>query len=302
MAEIVNFYESSQKNVEKTILLIIGFIVFMIFFAYVIGGLIGDSTSLVFFAFIFSLGSSFVSYYYSDKIVLSLSKAKPATKEEHFDFYTVVENISIGTGIPMPKLYVIDDSAMNAFATGRDKNHSAVVATTGLLSRLDRSEIEGVMAHELSHIGNKDILLMSVVAVLVGTIVLVVDWVWRIRFFGGGDDNNKNSNGIFLIVAVVSAIVAPIIAQVIKLAISRQREYLADATAVKFTRNPNGLISALSKLNQDSEKLEVANRATAHLYITNPFKVNSAGFGKSINLLFSTHPPIEDRITRLSNM
>lgn len=299
MAEISNFYESSQKNIEKTILLIVGFIVFMIFFAYIIGGLVGDSTSLVFFALVFSIISSFVSYYYSDSIVLTLSKAKLATKEEYFDYYTVVENISLGTGIPMPKLYVIDDSAMNAFATGRDDKHSSVVATTGLLAKLDRSEIEGVMAHELSHIGNKDILLMSVVAVLVGTIVLIVDWVWRIRFYGGKSDD-RNSSGLFLLIAIVSAILAPIIAQVIKLAISRQREYLADATAVKFTRNPNGLISALSKLSQDTEKLEVANRATAHLYITNPFK--KGGINKSINTLFSTHPPIEDRINRLSNM
>src|SRR3990167_5867318 len=184
MAEIINFYESSQKNVEKTILLI--------------GGLVGDSTSLVFFAFVFSIISSFISYYYSDSIVLALSKAKVATKQEYFDYYTVVENISLGTGIPMPKLYVIQDSAMNAFATGRDKNHSSVVATTGLLDKLDRAEIEGVMAHELSHIGNKDILLMSVVAVLVGTIVLVVDWIWRIRF-SVSDNENRNVNGIFLV-------------------------------------------------------------------------------------------------------
>ncbi len=299
MAEIVNFYESSQKNVEKTILLIVGFIVFMIFFGYIIGNLVGDSTSLVFFAFVFSIISSFVSYYFSDSIVLTLSKAKLATKQEYFDYYTVVENISLGTGIPMPKLYVIQDSAMNAFATGRDKNHSSVVATTGLLDRLDRAEIEGVMAHELSHIGNKDILLMSVVAVLVGTIVLVVDWIFRLRFTVS-DNENRNVNGIFLLLAVLSAVLAPIIAQIIKLAISRQREYLADATAVKFTRNPNGLISALSKLNLDTEKLEVANRATAHLYITNPFK--GAGLNKSINTLFSTHPLIEDRIKRLSNM
>jgi len=300
MPDVINFYESSQKNVEKTILLMVGFFVFMIFFGYLIGNIVGDSTTLVLLAFLFSIISGFVSYYYSDSIVLSLSKAKVATKQEYFDYYTVVENISIGTGIPMPKLYVIEDTAMNAFATGRDKEHSSVVATTGLLSKLNRAEIEGVMAHELSHIGNKDILLMSVVAVLVGTIVLVVDWVWRIRLYGGKSDNNRNVGGIFLALTIITAILAPIIAQVIKLAISRQREYLADATAVKFTRNPNGLISALSKLNQDTEKLEVANRATAHLYITNPFK--QGGFSKNINKLFSTHPSIEDRIQRLSNM
>jgi len=300
MPEIVNFYESSQKNVEKTILLIVGFIIFMIFFGYLMGNIVGDSTSLVFFALVFSIISSFVSYYFSDSIVLSLSKAKLATKEDFFDYYTVVENISIGTGIPMPKLYVIEDTAMNAFATGRDKKNSSVVATTGLLSRLNRSEIEGVMAHEMSHIGNRDILLMSVVAVLVGTIVLVVDWIWRIRLYGGNDNNNRNVNGIFLVLTIVTAILAPVIAQIIKLAISRQREYLADATAVKFTRNPNGLLSALTKLSQDTEKLEVANRATAHLYITNPLK--EKGFSKSLNTLFSTHPPIEERIARLQNM
>ena len=299
MAEIVNFYESSQKNVEKTILLIVGFIVFMIFFGYLMGNVVGDSNTLVFLAFIFSLISSFISYYYSDSIVLALSKAKVATKQEYFDYYTVVENISIGTGMPMPKLYVIEDSAMNAFATGRDKTHSSIVATTGLLSRLNRAEIEGVMAHEMSHIGNKDILLMSVVAVLVGTIVLVVDWIFRIRFHAGSNDN-RNVSGIFLVLTIVTAILAPVIAQIIKLAISRQREYLADATAVKFTRNPNGLISALSKLNQDTEKLEVANRATAHLYITNPFK--QQGISQRISALFSTHPAIEDRIAKLGNM
>ena len=299
MAEIVNFYESSQKNVEKTILLIVGFVVFMIFFGYLMGNVVGDSNTLVFLAFIFSLISSFISYYYSDSIVLALSKAKVATKQEYFDYYTVVENISIGTGMPMPKLYVIEDSAMNAFATGRDKTHSSIVATTGLLSRLNRAEIEGVMAHEMSHIGNKDILLMSVVAVLVGTIVLVVDWIFRIRFHAGSNDN-RNVSGIFLVLTIVTAILAPVIAQIIKLAISRQREYLADATAVKFTRNPNGLISALSKLNQDTEKLEVANRATAHLYITNPFK--QQGISQRISALFSTHPAIEDRIAKLGNM
>ena len=302
MAEVVNFYERQQENTIKTLLLFVGFIVVLCFFGYFIGYIYSDSQYLVPLAFLFSLTTSFFSYYFSDSIILSLSKATLASKKQYFDYYSVVENICLGTGLPMPKLYVIEDTSPNAFATGRDKNHATIVATSGLLHKLTRPELEGVMAHELSHVGNNDMLLMTVVAVLVGTVVMVMDWFWRIRL-RVGDDDNKQAGAIFMVLALVFAILTPIIAQLIKFAISREREYMADATAVKYTRNPNGLISALVKVASSKEPLEVANKATAHLFFENPLdnldKGEGVGFLKN---LFSTHPPVLERIKRLKAM
>jgi len=303
MSEIVNFYERRGENMVKTAFLMVGFVGLFAVFGYFIGYLYPEATYVLPFAFIFSLGFSFVSYYYSDKIVLGISKATPANKKDHFEFYTVVENIALGTGMPMPKLYVIKDSSPNAFATGRGKKHATVVATIGLLRKLNRSELEGVMAHEMAHVGNNDMLLMTVVAVLVGTIVMVMDWFWRIRIYGGGARDKKESGAIFIVLALVIAILTPLIAQIVKFAVSRQREFLADATAVKYTRNPNGLIGALKKISSSREPLEVANKATAHLYFENPLDniSGSASVGKFKNL-FSTHPPVSERILRLEQM
>jgi len=302
MAQIINFYERQSENIAKTFGLLIGFVVLFSLFAYFIGYIYNGSQYFLPFAFLFSLGTSFVSFYFSESIVLAASKAHKASKKEYFNFYTVVENISLGTGLPMPKLYVIDDSAPNAFATGRDKHHASIVATTGLLESLNRPELEGVMAHELSHVGNNDMLLMTVVAVLVGTVVMVMDWFWRVRI-RVGDDDDKKSGAIFLVIALVFAILTPLIAQLIKFAISRQREFLADATAVKYTRNPTGLVNALIKVASSKEPLEVANKATAHLYFENPLDnvQGSEGVGFLKNL-FSTHPPVSERIKRLQEM
>ncbi|MFH2118724.1 MAG: M48 family metallopeptidase, partial [Candidatus Paceibacterota bacterium] len=236
--------------------------------------------------------------------ILGLSGAREATRADFFDFYTVTENICNSQKMPLPRLFVIDDTAMNAFATGRDPQRAVVCATTGLLSRLNRGEIEGVVAHELSHVKNYDIRLMSVVTVLVGLLALLSDWLLRMTYWGRGGRKNRESGQAQLIlfaVGLVLALLSPLIAQLIKLAISRKREFLADASGVAITKNPNGLISALTKLDQDREPLEVANKATAHLYITNPLK-NTSGAVHLFANLFATHPPIEDRIATLKKI
>ena len=263
----------------------------------------GYDLSLVGIALIFSGITSFFSYYYSDKIILSISGARPATRQEFFDYYTVAENLSMSAQLPMPKLYVIDDESMNAFATGRDPKHAVVCATTGLISRLDRSELEGVVAHELAHIQNYDIRLMSIVTILVGFIALLADWMIRMSFWGGGGRReSKNSSQIGLIIFVLGlllALMSPLIANLIKLAISRRREFLADATAAKLTRYPEGLARALEKLSRDTQPLKAANKATAHLYITNPLKNHAKDSVGWFAGMFSTHPPIDERIKAL---
>lgn len=259
-------------------------------------------------ALIISGLTSFVGYWYSDKIVLGLSGARLASRQRDFEFYTVAENLSLGTGLPMPKLYVIEDSAPNAFATGRDPQHAAICATTGLLSKLNRTELEGVMAHEMSHVGNYDTRLMSVVTVLVGVVVLLGDWFLRASFWGRGsasgrrdNDNEGNSGAIFIVLGLIFALLSPIVAQMIQLAISRRRELLADASSVKITRQPDGLARALIKISADREPLEAANKATAHLYIVNPFKGIHGSLDKFARL-FDTHPPITERLKQLRAM
>jgi len=248
--------------------------------------------------------SSFVGYYFSDQIVLGISGARPADRKRDFLFYTVAENIAIGAGIPVPKLYVIADSAPNAFATGRDPAHAAVCATSGLLEKLNRTELEGVVAHEITHVRNYDTRLMSVVSVMVGLVALLGDWLLRATWFGGRrNDNDRDSgNSIFLVLGIVFAILSPIIGQLIQLAISRRREFFADAGSVELTRQPSGLISALTKISTDREPLEVANKATAHLYISNPFKSKKQGSVSWFANLFNTHPPIAERIKILKGM
>ena len=264
----------------------------------------GYSLDIVAWALIFSGATSFFSYFYSDKIILGISGAKEASRKEFFDFYTVTENICLGQKMPMPKLYVIEDSAMNAFATGRNPEHAVVCATTGLLNRLNRSEIEAVVAHEMSHVKNYDILLMSIVSILVGLIALLADWFMRMSFWGGkkrDSDSNNQIGAIMAILAIILAILSPIIAQLIQLAISRRREFLADAGSAAISKNPEGLIRALEKISADKEPLESANKATAHLYISNPLK-NTKGAAHAFAKLFNTHPPIEERVTALRQM
>ncbi len=297
-------YQLVAQNKRRSFLVVFAFIIFIVGATYLMAEGFGYSLDIVAWALIFSGATSFFSYFYSDKIILGISGAKEASRKEFFDFYTVTENICVGQKMPMPKLYVIEDSAMNAFATGRNPEHAVVCATTGLLQRLNRSEIEAVIAHELSHIKNYDMLLMSIVTVLVGLIALLADWMMRMSFWGGGRKKDNENNGqlgaIIAIVAVILAILSPIIAQLIQLAISRRREFLADASGVSMTKNPQGLIKALSKINQDQEPLEVANTATAHLYISNPLK-NTRGI-HAFAKLFNTHPPVSERIQALQEM
>jgi len=280
-----------------------GFVTFVVLAGYVMGRALGYGTSWMWIAVVFSVISSFVSYYWGDSIVLAMSGARPADRKRDFDFYTVTENLCIASGLPKPRLFVIEDSAMNAFATGRDPEHAVVCATTGILSRLERRELEGVIAHELSHIKNYDIRLMAVVAVLVGTIAFLADMFMRSLWWGGGRrsrDKDDNLGGILMIVGIVLAILSPIIATLIQLAISRRREYLADASGANLTRYPEGLARALEKLGNDKEVLEAATNATAHLYITNPFKGKE--FGAWFAGLFDTHPPVAARIKILRSM
>ena len=300
----MSVYQHIASNKRKSFAIVLGFLAFTGLSVYVLMRAFGYGLEAMGFALIVSGISSFVGYWYSDKVILTMSGARPADRERDFMFYTVAENLSLVSRLPMPKLYVIEDTAMNAFATGRDPEHAVVVATTGLLDRLDRSELEGVIAHEFSHIQNYDIRLMSVVAVLVGLIALLADFFLRFGGMGGRsrDDNEKNGAQAFFIVAgVVLALLSPIIAQLIQLAVSRSREYLADASAAKLTRQPSALASALAKLDHDHEPLEAANKATAHLYITNPLKNQHSAVGWFAGL-FMTHPPISERISRLKSM
>lgn len=307
---MINIYEAQASNKRKSFIVVVVFLLFfsvaiyfisqafVVYMGYEPGGL-----GIVGIALIVSGLTSFASYYYSDKIVLSISGALEADRTRDFNFYTVAENLAIASGLPKPKLYIIEDSAPNAFATGRDPDHAVICATRGLLDKLSRSELEGVVAHELSHIKNYDIRLMSVVAVLVGTIALLGDWLIRMRWSGGRRDRDSGSIGaVFLVIGILFAILSPIIAQLIQLAISRRREFMADAGGVALTRQPAGLISALEKIASDHEPLEAANKATAHLYIANPFKdTTKSAVGWFANL-FNTHPPVEERVKMLSQM
>jgi heat shock protein HtpX len=240
-----------------------------------------------------------ISYWSSDKIVLSISRAKEIDKKTNQELYRLVENLSIASGLPMPKIYIIADSAPNAFATGRDPKHAVVCVTTGLIEKLDKQELEGVLAHEFSHIGNYDIRLQTIIVILVGLIALMADWFIYLRFFGGDDDNG---NWVFVLIGLVLALLSPLATSLIQLAISRKREYLADADGALLTRNPDGLARALEAISKDTEPLEVANKATAHLYITNPLKDQKDSKKSHFASLFDTHPPIEERVKALRDM
>ena len=265
-----------------------------------------SNPNILYFFAIFSIVMNIVSYWYSDKIVLTLAGAKEAKREEYFDLYTSVENLSITAGLPMPRVYVINAPAPNAFATGRDKNHAVVAATTGLLQILNKNELEGVIAHELSHIGNRDMLLSTVVVVLAGFISILSDVFRRNLFFSRGRDSGSKANGVFLLIGIILSILAPIFALLIQLAISRKREFLADASGALLTRYPEGLANALRKISQYSKPMTRQSNAIAHLYIADPRPHDSRqrvgqakGIGKKIGGLFATHPRAEDRIKAL---
>ncbi|MEK7577429.1 MAG: M48 family metallopeptidase [Patescibacteria group bacterium] len=292
-----------RSNIAKTYVLMSVFVGLVIAIGYVLGYALGYGSDFVWIATLFAVISSFSSYWWGDKMVLAMSKARPADRKKDFDFFTVAENLSIAAGIPKPSLYVIDDTAMNAFATGRDPEHAVVCATTGLLDQLERRELEGVIAHELSHIKNYDTRLLAVISVLAGTVVFLSDMFMRNLWWGGrrsSRDNDNNSGGIILVIGIVLAILTPVFATLMQLALSRRREFLADASGADLTRYPEGLARALTKLTKDKEVLEAATNATAHLYITNPFK--GKAYGAWFANMFNTHPPIEERIKRLRAM
>lgn len=288
---MANLYTHQDRNVFKTWLFMGLFFALIIFVGWGISYYY-DSQFILYFAIVLALLLNVFSYWFSDKIVLKLHKAKPVTRTEFFDLWNVTENLSITAGLPMPKLYIIEDNAPNAFATGRDKEHAVVAVTTGLLSILDRNELEGVIAHELSHIGNRDMLLSTVVVVMAGFVALISDMFLRSQFWGGRD---RHQNAGVLIIGIALAILTPLAATLIRLAISRKREFLADATGALLTRYPDGLANALRKISEAGQTLKTSNNATAHLFIANPFGGKVSGLHK----LFMTHPSVEERIHAL---
>jgi heat shock protein HtpX len=298
-------YQLVENNKRRSAIIIILFIGFISLVSYVIAVGFELSLGIVGIALIFSGMMSLVSYWYSDKIILSLSGAKPAKRDEYFDLYTITENLSSSQRIPKPRVYVINDPAPNAFATGRNPEHGVVCVTTGLLEKLTRGELEGVIAHELSHIKNYDILLMSIVTILVGLVALLSDFALRMSFFGGNRRSGSKDSGqlqvIMFIAAIFLAILSPIIAKIIQLAISRRREFLADSSGVAMTKNPEGLARALEKISADHNELKTATNATAHLFFANPLNKNKSK-GHFFASLFNTHPPVQERLKALRGL
>lgn len=290
-----DLYHQRSANMFKTYALMAGFLIVVVAIGWAVSWYY-DSPAILYGAVAFSALMNVGSYWFSDKIALSMNGARPASREEFFDLYTVTENLAMTAGLPMPKLYVIEDPAPNAFATGRDEKHAVVAATTGLLAILDRTELEGVIAHELSHVKNRDMLVMTVAVVLAGFVAIVADIFLRMSFLGGGGRDDNKSGALFAILALVAAILAPLAAQLIQLAISRRREFLADASGALLTRYPEGLASALRKIAGDGRPMRRANHATAHLFIGNPF---GAQAGQFVNRLFATHPPVQERVAAL---
>jgi heat shock protein HtpX len=296
----MNLYTQAESNIRKT------WIYLSFFFLLIIGtgwavSYSMESPVILYLALILSLAMNFSAYWFSDKIILAFSRAKPIEKRDSPELYRLVENLCLTAGLPLPKIYVIDSAQPNAFATGRDKNHAVVAVTSGLLEKLERVELEGVIAHELAHIGNKDMLLQTIVVVLVGMVVYMADLFFRMTFWSGGSRSSKRQGGGYLILlALALAVLAPFLAQLMKLAISRKREYLADSCGALLTRYPEGLARALEKISSDPSPLRTANNATSHLYIASPFK----GEEKSswLHKIFMTHPPIEERIKVLRGM
>lgn len=293
-------YTQQSKNVRKTWFLMAMFLVIIVALGYFISYYYNNSIILL-FAIIISLFMNVASYWWSDKIVLSMSGAKEAKHDEYTELYHIVENLSITAGLPMPKVYIITDVSPNAFATGRNKEHAVVAVTTGLLQILDKAELEGVIAHELSHIGNRDILLATAIVVLVGFVSIMANIFMRGGMGRGSRDGDSKGGNIFAIIGIIFVILSPIFTKLIQLAVSRKREFLADASSVLLTRYPDGLASALQKISQAGIPMQKASSATAHLFIANPFGLSAqaGGVGKKLNSLFSTHPPVEERIKAL---
>ena len=295
-------FEKKKKNKIKSWFIVLLFLAFIAIIVYYICMALDLGELSIIIAIIFAIVSTWGSYYYSDKIVLKLNNARLATKEEDLKLVNILDSLVISAGLQeKPQLYVIEDAQPNAFATGRNPKHAVICVTTGLLEKLDYYELEGVLAHEMSHIKNYDILLSAVVSVMVGFIVILSDWFTRISFYGGrrgrDRDNDNNGNAIVMLIGLIFLILAPIFGQLMQLAISRKREFLADATAIEFTRNPDGLISALEKISADPNELKVANKATENMYIANPFRNK-----KKSSDLWSTHPSTEARIEALRNL
>jgi heat shock protein HtpX len=293
----MTIYTQIGSNKRKTWLLMSLFVGLIVGLGWVFGQLYDPS--LLYVAVIFSVLMSFGSYWWSDKVALAVSGAREVEKADAPELYRLVENLAITAGIPTPRVYMIDDSAPNAFATGRDPDHAVVAVTTGLVDKLEKNELEGVLAHEFAHIGNYDIRLMTIVSVMVGLIALLADFFFRLALFGGRD--RGNTHPLVYVIGFALALLSPLIAMFIQLAVSRRREYLADATGALLTRYPEGLASALEKISKDREPLEVANKATAHLYFANPLKNHHDAIGWFAGL-FNTHPPAEERIKRLREM
>jgi heat shock protein HtpX len=298
----MDIYTQAESNTRKTWFYLFFFLLLIIAVGWVISYFF-ESPTILYVAVVFSFILNFFAYWFSDKVILGLSGAKLIEKKDNPELYRLVENLCITAGLPLPKIYIISSSQPNAFATGRDAKHAVIAVTSGLLEKLERVELEGVIAHELSHIGNKDMLLQTIVVVLVGFIVILTDFFFRLAFFGNIGRNNREGGQVklvMMIVAMILVVLAPLLAQLIKLAISRKREYLADASAVLLTRYPEGLARALEKIQADPGVLNKANNATSHLYIVNPLKGKE---GKSwLSKLFSTHPPLEERIKKLRNI
>lgn len=291
---MATLYSQSDANIRRTWVLMLTFFLVVVGLGWALSYIL-DSQAILYAAVGLSLVMNVGSYWFSDKIALATNGAKPITRESHRDLWNLVENLSIAEGLPIPKIYIIDDPAPNAFATGRDPQHAAVAVTTGLLAMMERAELEGVLAHELSHIKNRDTLVMMVVVVLLGMVTLLSDFFLRSMIHGGGDRDNKLAPAL-VIAGLVLAVLSPIIAQLIQLAISRRREFLADSSGALMTRYPEGLASALTKIGAYSAPMKLANNATAHLFISNPFGAKAfTGFSK----LFMTHPPVEERVKAL---
>ena len=302
----MTLYAQKDSNIRKTWLLFTIFLVIVIGIGFAFSQIYGNS-SILYFAVIFSVSMNIIAYWFSDKIVLKMANAKPIEKKDNPELYNIIENLSIIAGLPMPKVYIINESAPNAFATGRNPEHSVVAVTKGLLQKLNRTELEGVIAHEISHIGNRDMLLSTMVVVLVGFISILSDMFLRSMFFSGRRDNRgggRQIQEILMIVGIVLSILAPIAAVLMQLAISRKREFLADASGTLLTRYPEGLANALEKIAGDPTPLSVAKNITAHLWVDDPF-THGIGDGKKVNWLhklFMTHPPVGERIAALKGL
>ena len=296
---MATLYTHADSNIRKTWILLSLFLIFIIALGWIFSYLLDNNIFLI-VAVLFSFFQSFISFWYSDKILLAMSGARPIEKRDHPELYRIVENLAITAGLPMPKIYIINEAQPNAFATGRNPQHGTIAVTRGLLEKLDRAELEGVIAHELAHIGNRDMLLGTVVVILVGVVALLSRMFLRMSFYGGGGRRRRSSKrggGILLLLGIVGAILAPLVASLIRLAISRKREFLADTSGALLTRYPEGLARALEKISRDPNPLKRADNSTAHLYIANPFRKKSW-----LTSLFSTHPSLEERIRILRGM